>query len=98
MARKLEAVQDVAPADEWIRIPYGSSRGRRSETQVSTVGGGRHVNFYLSDELTEVARTWPHGAAIKFKWSNNKPDVICFMQATRKGYSLRSRTPAFARS
>jgi hypothetical protein len=60
---------------------------------VSHVGGGRHINIYLSDELIEVARGWPLGAEIKLRRVDGKPDVvICFRQAVEKSYSLRSRS------
>jgi hypothetical protein len=84
--------EDAASTFDVIDIPYGANRGRRSETQVSLVGGGRHVNFYLSDELIEVARAWPLGAEIRLKRSNGKPDVVCFRAATQKAYALRSRS------
>jgi hypothetical protein len=76
--------------DDVIEIPYGANRGRRSETQVSQVG--RHFNFYLSDALTELARSWPLGATIRLRRVDGKPDVICFRQAMEKAYSLRSRS------
>jgi hypothetical protein len=89
---EVHSSEDAASTLDVIDIPYGANRGRRSETQVSLVGGGRHVNFYLSDELIEVARAWPLGAEIRLKRSNEKPDVICFRQATQKAYSMRSRS------
>jgi hypothetical protein len=90
MTRKL--AENAASTDDVIEIPYGASRGRRSETRVSQVGGGRHFNFYLSDELIEVASAWPLGAAIRLRKVDGKPDVLCFRQATQKEYSLRSRS------
>jgi hypothetical protein len=92
MSKTKLAIHASENTDDVIDIPYGASRGRRSDTQVSQVGGGRHFNFYLSDALIELARSWPLGAEIKLRRVDGKPDVICFRQATQKAYSLRSRS------
>ena len=86
--------EDAPSTDDAIEvkhIPYGANRGRRSETQISSVGGGHHLNIYLADELIEVARTWPLGADVDLREKRGEPDVLCFRKASQRAYALRGR-------
>ena len=99
----VEVQQPVEIADgDIIDAPFGAKIGTgrsrpagtppqpREQMYVSVVGGGAHLNLYLSAAMMAVAGQWEHGAQIRWQYKNGKPDVIRLRAAAQKAYTLRT--------
>ena len=70
--------------------PVGTPPQPRAQTYVSAVGGGMHLNLYLSAAMMAVAGQWEHGAQIRWQCKNGKPDLVRLRAAAQKAYTLRT--------
>jgi len=89
---------DIVDAPFGAKVRTGTGRSRlagtppqpRAHTYVSAVGGGMHLNLYLSAAMMAVAGQWEHGAQVRWHCQNGVPDVIRLRAAAQKAYTLRT--------
>jgi hypothetical protein len=78
-----------------IDIPFrgsgGGGRGPRTETVVSSVNGGAHLNVYPSDSQCAVMREWEHGADILVQLKDGQPFILRLRKAKGQGLTLRKK-------
>ena len=68
------------------------SRGPHTETVVSAIVGGEYTNLYPDDENAK-AEKWPHGADVRVKFEDGKPDYLLLRPAVHHhGHTLRKKS------
>ena len=75
-----------------VPATFGGTRsgGGWSDTVVSSINGGAHLNVYLSDVEIHDGN-WSNGAHAEWQLKDGHVEVLMLYEATGPGYTLRMR-------
>jgi hypothetical protein len=75
-----------------VHAPFGGNRsgGGRSDTVVSDINGGAHLNVYPSDIEMEVVGGWS-AASADWQVKDERVEVLILQEANGAGYTCRKR-------